>query len=220
MHRTPRTPGLPFAAAGALLTSVLVAHAQVPADKAVALPPEAVAGCERAARQSLAEQAAPPSEVAFNAAPLLDKSLSNESQLVLRGTGRSRGANGAARTFSYSCNVEAKSGETVGLVLRDVIAVAARPEPAKPPAEPDLSHLSPGACESSAAQVLKQRWPRVSQISFDPETRRFQQDSAEKASLHGRGRALPAPDVQPALFGFDCEIDPRDGRVLATRVSG
>jgi hypothetical protein len=109
----------------------------------------------------------------------------------------------------------------IGLVLRDAISVAARPEaPARPPAEPDLSFLSPAACESSAVLALKQRWPRVSQISFDPETRSFSQDSDRSAALHGRGRALPAPDAPATLFGFDCEIDPRDGRVLATRVSG
>ncbi|MDQ6679499.1 MAG: hypothetical protein M3Y67_00850, partial [Pseudomonadota bacterium] len=72
---------------------------------------------------------------------------------------------------------------------------------------------------SSAASALKRRWPRVSQISFDTDTRRFVQASPGKADFHGRGRALPEPGVPSALFGFDCEIDPRDGRVLGTRLS-
>jgi len=137
---------------------------------------------------------------------------------VLRGAGRSRGA-GGVRSFEYGCNVDLHTSEAVGLVLRDTIVIAAKREPQRAPAEPDLSHLSPAACESSAVQALKQRWPRVSQITFDAETRSFAQESAEQAALHGRGRAQPAPDVPATLFGFDCVIDPRDGRVLSTRVS-
>jgi hypothetical protein len=198
----------------------LVAFAQVGAEKTAPLSNESALACEQAVRDALADRAAPPMDVTFTAASI-DKSLSNENQLVLRGSGRARGASGAPRTFSFGCNIDAKSGDVIGLMLRDAIAVAARPEgPARAPAEPDLSFLSPAACESSAVQALKQRWPRVSQISFDPETRSFSQDSDRRAELHGRGRALPAPDAPATLFGFDCEIDPRDGRVLGTRVSG
>ena len=92
--------------------------------------------------------------------------------------------------------------------------------PARGTLEPDLSHLSPSACEASAAAALKKRWPRVSDISFDGSTRSLSQESPAKAELHGQGRALPAPGSPHALFGFDCEIDPRDGRVLGTRISG
>jgi hypothetical protein len=87
--------------------------------------------------------------------------------------------------------------------------------------DPDISHLSPAACESSAAAALQQRWPRVSQISFDTATRSLTQQSAARAELHGQGRARPAPESQVLVhFGFDCTIDPRDGRVIGMRLSG
>jgi len=146
-------------------------------------------------------------------------SLSNDSQIVFAWLGSWRGANGV-RSFEYSCNLDLRTPEAVGLVIRDSSPVATQAAPARPPPEPDLSHLSPAACESSAAAALKQRWPRVSQISFDSGTRSLLQESPSKAELHGQGRAQPAPGSPPTYFGFDCEIDPRDGRVLATRVSG
>ncbi|HUP08405.1 MAG TPA: hypothetical protein VMU47_14700 [Caldimonas sp.] len=198
--------------------AALAAHAQVPPDKAIGVSAEAVAACERAARESLGSHGLAATDVTFPGAPTVDRGLSNETRALLRGSGRSRGASGV-RTFEYSCNVDLRTAEAVGLVLRDTLVVAAKREAPPAPAEPDLSHLSPAACESSAVQALKQRWPRVSQIAFDAETRTFAQASAEEAALHGRGRALPAPDQPATLFGFDCVIDPRDGRVLATRVS-
>jgi hypothetical protein len=76
------------------------------------------------------------------------------------------------------------------------------------------------SCESSAVQALQKRWPRVTQINFDSDTRSFRQDSADRAVLHGRGRALPSVGAPSTLFGFDCEIDPHDGQVLTTRISG
>ncbi|MGB8519304.1 MAG: bifunctional hydroxymethylpyrimidine kinase/phosphomethylpyrimidine kinase, partial [Candidatus Tumulicola sp.] len=68
---------------------------------------------------------------------------------------------------------------------------------------------------AGAAVALQQRWPRVSQITFDTETRSLTQQSASRAELHGQGHARPAPE-SPALvhFGFDCTFDPRDGRVV------
>ena len=125
------------------------------------------------------------------------------------------------RTFTYTCNVDVRSAEAVGLVLRDTTpAAAVKAAAPRPPAEPDLSELSPAACESRAVAALKARWPRVSQISFDARTRVFQQPSAESALLHGSGQAVPGGDSATRLFGFDCEIDPRDGRVLKISISG
>lgn len=190
--------------------------AATPARSAAAEAAPAYAGtCERAARQALAPRNPQGALIAFNGAPSLDAAMSSASQQVLRGTGRWKGADGE-RAFAYTCNVDVKSGESVGLVLRE----AAPPDVAAPAIDPDLSHLSPAACESRAAAELKARWPRVSQISFDTGTRSLRQDSASSAELTGRGRALPAPGDPAAHFGFGCEIDPRDGRVLAARVWG
>ena len=174
--------------------------------------------CERAGRQALAGKGVRPAEVTFENAPALQPNLSNEGQVVLRGVARWRGGN-EVRSINYSCTVELPSFEVVGLVMRDSTPAPADAQPAPPPSEPDLSQLSPGACESGAAETLKRHWPRVSQISFDASTRRLRQPSATRAELHGSGRAMPSPNSPATFFAFDCEIDPRDGRVLRTHVS-
>lgn len=222
MVRPSRISFLPFVAAcagGASLTlaTAALAQAQAPAaGKTVAASAEAVAACERAARQSLSAPASQTGEVAFNGAPTAQPSLSSESQVVLQGGGRWRSP-GGMRTFTYSCNVDPRAPESVGLVLRDSTPAATL---APVLLEPDLSKLSPASCESSAVRVLKERWPGVSKISFDGATRSFRQHSASSAELHGSGRALPTPDAPPTFFEFDCAIDPRDGRVVRTSVSG
>jgi len=189
------------------------------AEKPPANPAEGGAACERAARQQLEDQVPNVADVSFDGAPALQHNLSNDSQLVLRGAGKHRTA-GAVRTFSYSCNVDAKTIKVVGLVLRDGMPPPVAAAAPKPPAEPDLTHVSPEACESSAVLALKQRWPRVTQISFDGATRTFHQDSETSGRFHGNGRAQREPGSPAAVFGFDCEIDPRDGRVLGTQLQG
>lgn len=179
---------------------------------------DATLACERKVRQSLSAQAANP-DVTFNAAPAVQPRLSGDGQVVLQGEGRWRAADGA-RKFNYSCNVDVRTAEVFGLVMRDSRPAAAPPPPVRKPAEPDLSHLSLAACESSVVQALKRRWPQVSQITFDSDTRSYGQETSIRAELHGRGRALPSHGASATLFGFDCAIDPRDGQILATRLSG
>jgi hypothetical protein len=219
MRRMPLSPRLAFSIAIiSLIALSLSAHAQVPTGKSDTAAAAAAEACERAARQTLNAKALQPVEVTFNAAPTVRPDLSSDSQIVLRGVGRWWGASGV-RSFNYSCSVDLRTSEAVGLVMRDSTPVAAEAAPAHAPAEPDLSELSLAACESSAVEALKQRWPRVSQITFDSATRSFRQQSIIRAELHGSGRAMPAPRSPSTFFGFDCEIDPRDGRVLRTSVS-
>ena len=205
---------LAIAAGGLLLSGAASAPA---ADKAV-FGTEAVAACEQAARQSLGPQAQL-ADITFSPAPTVQEGLSSDQQVVLRGTGRWRAAAGT-RSFVYSCNVDTRTVKAVGMVIRDVAPTAQATAPARMPAEPDLTALSPAACESSAVQALKKRWPQVSQIRFESTTRRFQQKAPSRAELHGSGRALPEPEAQPTHFGFECEIDTRDGRVVGMRISG
>ena len=205
------------AVAGSLVSLPLAAGAQVIAGKSVRAE-DATTACERKVRQSLSAQTANP-EVTFNATPAMQPSLSGDGQVVLQGEGRWRAADGA-RKFDYSCNVDVRTAEVFGLVMRDSRPAASPPPLAPRPAEPDLSNLSLAACESSVVQALKQRWPLVSQISFDSGTRRYGQETSVRAELHGRGRALPAQGSPSTLFGFDCAIDPRDGQVLGTRLTG
>jgi len=181
---------------------------------------DVLARCERAVRQALVPQAGTSADVRFSATPSAPRSLSDGSQIVLQGEGQWREA-ASQRKFKYSCSLDPRSGEAVGVVIRQVPApLATRAEP-QPIADPDLSHLSPSACESGAAVALQQRWPRASQITFDSETRSLTQHSASRAELRGQGRARPAPE-SPVLvhFGFDCTIDPRDGRVLGMHLNG
>ena len=217
--RPPTSPRfvLPVAAIG-LAATMLSAAAEVTVPETAS--PAAVEACERSARQAVPTSTREPVEVTFTAAPTVQPGPTIDGQIVLRGTGRWRASTGM-RTFAYTCNVETRSAEAVGLVLRDTTpAAAAKAAPARPPDEPDLSELSPAACESSAVAALKARWPRVSQISFDARTRVFRQPSVDSALLHGSGQALPSVDAATRLFGFDCEIDPRDGRVLGISISG
>lgn len=206
---------------GGMAVSLLVMAAQAPwlaSAQTGTVGPEDVARCERAVRQALLPNAA--AELRFTAAPSVQRPLPDDGRIVLQGEGKWRDA-AAVRAFQYSCNIDAHGGEAVGVVIRQLSP--APDAPAKPPPvlEPDLSHLSPAACESSAAAALKRRWPQVSQISFDAETRRLTQQSASRADLQGQGRAQASPGA-PALvhFGFDCTVDPRDGRVIGMRLSG
>ena len=204
-----------------------LALGQTAAPSLPAMPPhpvsvgaESLARCERAVRQALVPQAGTSADVRFSATPPVPRSLSEGGQIVLQGEGQWREAT-SQRKFNYSCSLDARTGEAVGVVIRQVaplLAAGAEPQPIK---DPDLSHLSPSACESGAAVALQQRWPRASQITFDTETRNLTQQSASRAELRGQGRARPAPE-SPVLvhFGFDCTIDPRDGRVLGMHLNG
>ncbi len=210
-------PGLRFAFSGAFLLLPPV-HAQAPGARPSANT-EAVAACEQSVQQSLASKGGPAAELRFNGLPTSQTDRAAEGQVVLRGAGSWRAA-GGVRRFEYSCNVDPRTPEAVGLVMRDTTPAAAQARPPQGMLEPDLRHLSPGACEASVAAALKKRWPSVSEIRLDSGARSLVQTSPDKAELHGQGRALPLQGSPYTLFGFDCEIDPRDGRVLSTRVSG
>ena len=195
----------------------LTASAQPAPAKADSASAAAAQACERAARQALAGTGSRAAALTFNPGPAVQVGLSNDSQIVLRGVARLQDAK-EVRSFSYSCNVDPASADVTGLVTRDTTPAAAQaPTPA--PVEPDLSRLSPEACESNAVEMLKQRWPRVSEISFDVATRVFRQQSGSQAELHGSGRAVPSQGSPSTFFAFDCAVDPRNGRVQGTRLS-
>jgi hypothetical protein len=207
---------------GALAQTAAPALPATPAPSAASaatVRAEEIARCERAVRQALVPQAGAAAEVRFSTTPPVPRSFSDGSQIVLQGEGQWREA-AALRKFKYSCNLDPRSDDAVGVVIRQVDPPLAAQAESKPIKEPDLSHLSPSACESSAAAALKRRWPRVSQITFDTQTRSLTQQSALRAELHGQGRARLAPE-SPALvhFGFDCTFDPRDGRVIGMSLS-
>ena len=156
-------------------------------------------------------------ELNFLAAPTVLPDSSGDKQLSLRGGGSYRGADGI-RSFSYNCNVDAATSESVGMVMRDTTPAAAKGKTAPITREPDLTHLSPAVCESAVAAALKKRSLRVSEITFESATRTVKQTGVSTAELRGRGRALPAPGTPYNHFGFECEFDTRDGRLLSARL--
>lgn len=178
----------------------------------------AAAACERVARDTLNTTRGAAVDVRFNAPPIAVPGPADASETVLRGSGRARSSAGV-RNFSYSCNFDARSGEVSGVVVRDAAGESAQPTPAARNVEPDLSNVSPAACESAAAAAIKRRWPAVSRIAFNGRTRLMEQDSQGNAALQGQGTAQPAPDAPSTHFTYTCAVDPRNGRVLATRIA-
>src|SRR5258707_3220 len=86
-----------------------------------------------------------------------------EEDLGVKGEGRYRRPGGAQVGFSYSCAYNSKTGETSGALFRELPSDVAR---ISKPWEPDLLSVSPEACESATAAVLKQKYPRVGRIAF------------------------------------------------------
>jgi len=201
----------------ALVAGALPGQARVAVERPMKSD-EATATCERKVRQTLATRAEAAAELSFTGAPVAARDLAGDGPTVLRGEGQWRAKDGV-RKFSYSCNVDPRSAEVFGIVMRDLTPAVAKAAPVRRTAEPDFSNVSLAACESTVVQALKQRWPLVSKITFDSGTRSFKQDTANSAELRGRGRALPAQGAPSTLFGFDCQIDPRDGQVLSTNLS-
>ena len=206
-----RVVGPALLAFASALAFPFAATAQPAAGSVDAPVTSAAQACEREARQALAGRVAGAVKLSFSTAPAVQPYISNENQTVLRGVARWQRGN-EVRSIQYSCTVDLASFQ-VGLVIRDATPAPAE-APARAPAEPDLSALSPAACESRAAEALTKRWPRVSEIAFDPATRSFGQPSAGIAIFRGSGRAVPTAGAPHTFFAFECEIDPRDGWVL------
>ncbi|MBI5719435.1 MAG: hypothetical protein HZC37_17345 [Burkholderiales bacterium] len=140
-----------------------------------------------------------------------------DDETGVRGEGRYRMTGGAAVPFTYSCAYNAKSESTSGAVFRDALAQrAATPARAF---EPDLTNLSPEACESAVAGLLKSRHPRVGRINFGSDTRRIEPADNGLVRLVGQGGVQRAPGMFASPFTYRCEIEPRSGRVLEVQAS-
>jgi hypothetical protein len=144
----------------------------------------------------------------------------DEGEISVKGAGRYRSglgsSAGAGASFSFSCSFSAKTGLASGVVLREAGANAAR---APADWQPDLSRVSPDACESAAAQLLKEKHPRVAQIAMEPDTRRLQPGPDDHILLLGQGALRPAAGMNAVPFSYSCEIDGRTGRLVAVKTS-
>lgn len=133
-----------------------------------------------------------------------------DDETSVRGEGRYRG-NGRVTPFSYGCSVNNKSGSATGVVFRETGPDTTREQPAW---QPDLTHVSPVACESATAALLKNKHPRVARISLDAETRQLRRGPDDRIVLEGHGAVQRAPGMNSVPFTYRCEIEPRDGRIV------
>lgn len=188
----------------ALALSSLPAVAQPDTAKAAARCEDAVADTIRRMRGERAK------EVQFVAGKRVLVPATDDETSV-RGEGRYRGASGPAMPFSYSCAYNAKTEATSGVVFRETGRVAAAPAREW---QPDLTNVSPAACESAAAAALKELHPRVGRIVFGSDSRRLQPAPNGRVQLEGRGAVERAAGMNAVPFSYRCEVDPRSGRVL------
>lgn len=207
------------------LTSVATVALAAPAAKPAAAPAPAsaapgraaaVAACERAAQDTLRDTRGASAVASFDSPLSALPGAADAAEVTLRGAGHVRTPNGS-RPFSFSCTYDTRASAVVGVVIRDV----GTPERATAvrSVEPDLSQISPAACESAAAGALKRRWPGVAQISFNADTRQLSQDAGGNASLRGQGSAAPSLREPATHFSYDCTVDPRNGRIVAVRIA-
>ncbi|MFT3956443.1 MAG: hypothetical protein QM722_19285 [Piscinibacter sp.] len=134
-----------------------------------------------------------------------------DDETGVRGEGRYRAGNGANVSFSYGCAYQAASDETSGVVFREIGAPRAATEK---PFEPDLSNISPEACESAAAAALKKQHPRVARINFGSDSRRMQPGENGRVELLGQGSVERAAGMNLIPFSYRCEVEPRSGRIV------
>lgn len=136
----------------------------------------------------------------------------NEDETAIRGEGRYRAATGPDVSFTYSCAYSAASDATSGVVFRETGGTRAA---AEKPFEPDLTNVSPEACESAVAATLKKQHPRVGRIHFGSDSRRMQPGENGRVELLGVGSVERATGMNLIPFSYRCVVEPRNGRVVA-----
>jgi hypothetical protein len=225
-NRLPPSPAAPVARAAALCAALLalaaagpLTAAETPAAAPAAPAPRAakaadpVQGCEGAVVESLRRtRGRDATDVQFQPGARVSDAPGGGDEVSVKGEGRYRYA-GRIVGFSYGCAVNLASGATSGAVIRETGPNA--PGAQETPFQPDLSRISPADCESLAAAALKRRHPRVDRITLDSESRRLSPGPDQRVLLEGRGAMQPAPGMYAVPFTYRCEIDPRNGRIVA-----
>ena len=134
----------------------------------------------------------------------------------VKGEGRYRSASGASVPFTYSCAYNAKTGATSGALFRETGAGRASSEQSW---QPDLTHVSPAACETATAAALKDKYPRVGRIVFGSDSRQLRPAPNAHTSLEGKGAVERAPGMSAVPFEYSCEIETRSGKVVGVKTS-
>lgn len=140
-----------------------------------------------------------------------------DAKIGVKGEGIYSGSGGPGVPFTYSCAFDADSGETSGVLFRDAARPRATPKPA---AEPDITHVSPEACEAATAEALKQKYPRVGRIAFDVATRKLLPAPNDHSSLVGQVAVERAPGMALIPVTYRCVFAPRTGALVGTAIDG
>jgi len=134
----------------------------------------------------------------------------------VRGEGRYRSPAGGSMPFSYSCAYNTKTGATSGVLFRETGTARASSEQAW---QPDLTNVSPAACETATAAALKDKYPRVGRIVFGSDSRQLRPAPNAHTSLEGKGAVERAPGMSAVPFEYACEIETRSGKVVSVKTS-
>jgi hypothetical protein len=140
-------------------------------------------------------------------------SPNGEEEMGVKGEGRYWSNSSGSVSFTYSCAFNAKTGGTSGVVFRETAGVPERSW------QPDLSALSPDACESATAAALKDKYPRVGRIAFDSDTRQLRPAPNDHTSLEGQGAIERAPGMHAIPFRYRCEMETNSGKVLSVQTN-
>lgn len=171
--------------------------------------------CEEAVIRTVQQLRGARAQVVEFSAVKRDATRKSERETTLRGQGRYHaGSGGAAQPFRYSCVYDADTGLASGVVLRDGGGPPA-PRARERPWEPDMTRLSPEACETAAAASLKRRYPAVGAITFATDTRQLRPAAEGRTSLEGQGRMARAPGLNLVRFNYRCELEARSGKLLS-----
>lgn len=201
-----------FAAIAGLLAAV--------GSVSAATPPlggdDAAAGvaCEAAVAETLRDMRGKAAhEVQFGAAKRVVPPPAGDNT-TLAGKGQYRAPAGQPRPFTYTCAFDVQTGKASGVVLRESEAPAAA---AEKPWEPDLTHVSPEACEAAAAAALKDQYPPAGSIRFQSDSRRLRPASNARTSLEGQGSLERVVGMNPAPFTYRCVFEAASGKVVSVQ---
>ncbi len=177
---------------------------------------KAVERCETAVAETVKRMRGPAAqELQFSPAKR-NLAPGQEDETSVRGEGRYSSRSNGSYPFTYSCAYNAKAGTTSGVMFRETGSGLAKAEPAW---QPDLSLLSPAACEGASAADLKQKFPRVTRIAFDSDSRQLAPAADDLTMLAGQGAVQRAPGMQAEPFTYRCEINARNGQIVSVQTT-
>jgi hypothetical protein len=199
-----------------LLSTARVALAAPAASTPAATDPKPAERCETAVADTIREMRGKEArDIEFLAA---QRSLlpATGDETTVKGAGRYKTTATGVHGFTYRCAYNAESNETSGVVFRETGSTKPLVEKAW---EPDLSKVSPDACETAIAATLKDKYPRVGRIAFDAETRRLQPAPDDGTWLDGQGAVERAPGMNSIPFTYRCAFQARTGRLVSAQAT-